>query len=68
MSPSYTIDFYDLSSPRDTRTCSFGYGNKYFYNNRSNNPSASQYNLPAEKKAGISFGTGREVQFGWFRS
>lgn len=63
MRRSYTIDFYNQPIPRDTRTCSFGYGSKYFFQKAPNNPSSSTYNLPAERKRGISFGTGRDVCF-----
>jgi hypothetical protein len=59
---SYTIDFYNKPIPRDTRTCSFGYGNKFFFDKVPNNPSSSTYHLPHERKIGISFGTGRDVR------
>ena len=61
-SQRYTNDFFEVSSPRDTRTCSFGYGNKYFFVTPPNNPSASHYNIRDEKTVGISFGASRDVR------
>ena len=55
----YANDFFDVSSPRDTRTCSFGYGKKYFFVPPPNNPDVGSYNFNGEKKPGISFGVSR---------
>lgn len=57
----YANDFFNVSSPRDTRTCSFGYGSKYFFDIPPNNPSALQYNVPSERKAKITMAVGRDV-------
>jgi hypothetical protein len=62
---SYTIDFYEKPIFKNTRTCSFGYGNKFDFSKVAPNPSASQYHINDSKSEGISFGIGREqLKFG----